>query len=174
MHASTVCRATSSAWRRRLPSIGPRFDLALLRAVTSDPSRVEHGLDYLCQAEIVEEHPAAASTEAISYRFTATPPARCHLRQPLAAAPQAVARPHRARPSSGCIMAYRLGLRTSRNSAVITAGPTKRGRAPQYLMAAGDLARKTYANDDAMRLYREALAAISDKSTGQFGIACSL
>ena len=41
------------------------------------------------------------------------------------------------------------------------AAQTRKGAG--YLMAAGDLARKIYANDDAMRLYRQALAAFPEQ-----------
>ncbi len=142
-------------------AIGPRFDLTLLRAVASDPSRLEHGLDYLCQAEIVEETSGGASPKALSYRF---PQQLLHdaiygnlllqrRKQMHARIGAAIERMHHGIPARLEDIAQ-LGRHYCR------AGET--GKGLQCLMTAGDLARKTYANDDAMRLYREALAAISE------------
>lgn len=141
--------------------IGPRFDLALLRAVASDAERVERGLDYLCEAEVVEETPGAASAKAISYCF---PQQLLHdaiygnlllqRRKELhARIGAAIERIHYGIPARLEDIAQ-LGRHYCRADEV--------SKGVRYLMAAGDLARKTYANDDAMRLYREALAAISD------------
>ncbi|TIR01735.1 MAG: adenylate/guanylate cyclase domain-containing protein, partial [Mesorhizobium sp.] len=52
--------------------IGPRFDAALLKAVTADPGRLEAGSELLCDAEIIEEVAGSGSVSSQSYRFTQT------------------------------------------------------------------------------------------------------
>ena len=140
--------------------IGPRFDAGLLRAVSAEPMKVAAGLEFLCDAEIIDEAAGASANAPQTYRFTQTllhdviyqnllqqRRAQMHAR-----IGDALERLYGANPERLEELAL-LGHHFS-----LTDVKTKGAR---YLMAAGDRARKTYANDDAMRLYRQALAALA-------------
>ena len=81
--------------------IGPRFDAALLKAVTADPARLEAGLELLCDAEIIEEVAGSGSISSQGYRFTQTLAAGRDLSQPAPATPYATCMDGSAPPSSG-------------------------------------------------------------------------
>lgn len=141
--------------------IGPRFDDALLRAVASDAGGIDAGLDFLCKAEILEEIPGSAVGTTMSYRF---PQILLHdaiyanlllqrRRQLHGRIAAAIERMHQGTPDRLDDI-VQLGHHFCMAEVL--------GKGARHLMAAGDLARKTYANGDAMRLYREALAAIAD------------
>lgn len=145
--------------------IGPRFDVALLRDVASDPVRLDAGLYGLCQAEILEEteHRQIKGVAGYAFKQSLLHDAiysnlllqrrkALHTRVGMA-----LERMHRGMPS-------RLEDTAQLGRHFCLADET--GKGARYLIAAGDLARKTYANDDAMRLYREALMAVDgDAST---------
>ncbi len=137
--------------------IGPRFDTKLLAAVSLDPSSVETSLDFLCRAEIIEEAGAAAGS-ASSYRFTQT------LLHDVIYHNLLLQRRKDLHASIGAAMERQCGGAPERLEDLAQLGhhfceAAETSKGAHYLMAAGDLARKTYANDDAMRLYRQALAA---------------
>ena len=139
-------------------AIGPRFDKALLGAIAADPASLDTGLDFLCQAEIVDEVAEASTQSSPAYRFTHTllhdiiyhnllRERRKELHGRIA---NSLERLHGGTPD-------RLEDLAQLGHHFCKAAQTRKGAG--YLMAAGDLARKIYANDDAMRLYRQALAA---------------
>lgn len=141
--------------------IGPRFDARLLRTISTDPTNVEAGLDLLCDAEIIEEIPRAESVSSHDYRFMQT---LLHdviyqnllLQRRVVMHSQigdALERLYGEDPEHLEDLAL-LGHHFSQTPA--------REKGARYLIAAGDRARKIYANDDALRLYRQALEALSD------------
>jgi adenylate cyclase len=143
--------------------IGPRFEDALLRAITSDPARVEPCLDFLCEAEILEDVGRDPAKTAGSYRFTQAMlhdviygnlllQRRRELHARIGHAMESLHQGSPLRLEDVALLGRHLCL----------AGEIDAGA--RYLTVAGDLARKTYANDDAIRLYREALAAIADNA----------
>ncbi len=146
--------------------IGPRFNAALLATISADPMKVEAGLDLLCDAEIVDEVPGSNSLAPQGYRFTQTMLHDVIYQNLLlqrrtemhARIGDALERLHGENPERLQDLAL-LGHHFS-----LTDFKAKGAR---YLMAAGDRARETYANDDAIRLYRQALAALT--SVAEFG-----
>jgi adenylate cyclase len=146
--------------------IGPRFDAALLKAVSADPMKVEAGLDLLCDAEIIEEAAGANTASSQRYRFTQTLlhdviyqnlllQRRTEMHGRIG---EALERLYGDNPTQLEILAL-LG-----HHFCLAEAKTKGAR---YLTAAGDRARTTYANDDAIRLYRQALGALT--SVGDLG-----
>ena len=144
--------------------IGPRFDAALLRAVTADPARLEAGLELLCDFEIIEEVAGAGSISSQSYRFTQTLlqdviyqnlllQRRTEMHGRIGAALERLCGDDPERLEDLTLLGHHFSL---------SADSEKGAR---YLMAAGDRARTIYANDDALRLYQQALAALADDRT---------
>ncbi len=140
--------------------IGPRFNATLLKAISADPANVETGLDLLCDAEIIEEVTGSSSVSSQDYRFMQTLlhaviydnlllQRRIDMHGQIGTAME---RLHGQDPEHLEDLAL-LGHHFSKTAA--------RAKGACYLMAAGDRARKTYANDDALRLYRQALEALS-------------
>jgi len=143
--------------------VGPKFDTALLRTVATDPSGIDAALDYLCDANIIEELRGSDAVVSPGYRFSQTLmhdviyhnlllQRRMELHQRIG---RALERQYGAAPDRPEHLAQ-LGHHFSLT--------TEKSKGASYLMAAGDLARKTYANDDAMRLYRQALAAFANEA----------
>ncbi|PZM11210.1 adenylate/guanylate cyclase domain-containing protein [Rhizobium tubonense] len=141
--------------------IGPRFEEALLRSVATEPSLVDTGIDFLCDTEILEEVTRLQPQSSTTYRFTQS---LLHdviynnlllqqREQMHGRVGRAIERGHHGMPERLEDIAQ-LGHHFCR------AGES--GKGAHYLMAAGDLAGRTYANEDAMRLYRAALSAVSD------------
>ncbi|MEK1853775.1 MAG: adenylate/guanylate cyclase domain-containing protein [Phyllobacterium sp.] len=141
--------------------IGPRFEANLLKAISSGPANIDAGLELLCDAEIIEEVTGANPVSARTYRFMQTLlhdvtyhnlllQRRVEMHGRIG---DALEHLHGTEPERLEDLAM-LGHHFSR-----TAARTKGAR---YLMAAGDRASKTYANSDALRLYQQALDALSD------------
>ncbi|MGO4676328.1 adenylate/guanylate cyclase domain-containing protein [Bosea sp. 2YAB26] len=139
--------------------IGPRFDATLLAAVTADPARLEAGLELLGDAEIIQK----AGTGAISsqcYRFTQTLLhdviyqnllllRRTELHGQIATAFEGLCGESPERLEDLTVLGHHFGLSAERE------------KGAQYLREAGDRARMIYANDDALRFYEQALAALA-------------
>lgn len=144
------------ALAQRAAVIGPRFDAGLLAMVSPDGRALEAGLDLLCDCEIIEEVSGAKPTSARSYRFTQTMlhgviyenlllqrRTQLHERIGSALEKSSACDPQRLEDLSQLGHHFSLGVSTPKGAV--------------YLMAAGDRARDIYANDDALRLYRQAL-----------------
>lgn len=140
--------------------IGPRFDATLLEAVTADPTRLEAGLDLLCDAEIIEKVAGAGSLSSHCYRFTQTllqdviyqnllMQRRTEMHGQIAAAFEACCGENPERLEDLTVLGHHFSLSAARE------------RGAHYLREAGDRARMIYANDDALRFYEQALAALA-------------
>ena len=140
--------------------IGPRFDATLLEAVTADPARLEAGLELLCDAEIIEKVAGAGSLSSHCYRFTQTllqdviyqnllMQRRAEMHGQIATAFEALCGENPERLEDLTLLGHHFGLSAARE------------RGAHYLREAGDRARMIYANDDALRFYEQALAALA-------------
>jgi len=141
--------------------IGPRFDTSLLRAVAAEPSRIEAGLELLCDAEIIEEVAASGSFSSQSYRFPQTLlqdviyqnlllQRRTEMHGRIGAAFERLAGENPERLEDLTVLGHHFALSAQRE------------KGTRYLRAAGDRARAIYANDDALRFYQRALAALAE------------
>jgi predicted ATPase/class 3 adenylate cyclase len=141
--------------------IGPRFDARLLRAVAIDPVKLDAGLELLCDAEIVEEVAGLGSTSSPSYRFTQTllqdviyqnllVQRRTEMHGQIGAAFERICGSSPERLEDLTLLGHHFSLGTARE------------KGARYLRAAGDRARMIYANDDALRFYQQALAALTE------------
>ena len=138
--------------------IGPRFDASLLRAVVTDPTKLEAGLEMLCDAEIVEEVVGASSLSSQCYRFTQT------LLQDVIYQNLLLQRRTEMHGKIGGTIERMCGDAPERLEDLVLLGhhfslSAAREKGVRYLMAAGERARMIYANDDALRFYEQALAA---------------
>jgi predicted ATPase len=139
--------------------IGPRFDVALLGATATDPVKVEAGLELLCDAEIVEEIAGASSISLQSYRFTQT------LLQDVIYQNLLLQRRIEMHGRIGTALERLCGDDPERLEDLTLLGhhfslSASKPKGAYYLSAAGDRARTIYANDDAIRLYQQALAVL--------------
>lgn len=139
--------------------IGPRFDVALLGAVATGQAKVELGVELLCDAEIVEEVAGANSISLRCYRFVQT------MLQDVIYQNLLLQRRIELHGRIGAALEQLYGNDPERLEDLILLGHhfSLSGRKPigaRYLRAAGDRARATYANDDAIRLYQQALAVL--------------
>lgn len=141
--------------------IGPRFDASLLKAVTADPGRLEAGCELLCDAEIIEEVAGSSSISSQSYRFTQTLlqdviyqnlllQRRTDIHGRIGAAFEQLCGDDPARLEDLTVLGHHFALSAERE------------KGARYLRAAGDRARMIYANDDALRFYERALAALAE------------
>ncbi|MGZ2429235.1 adenylate cyclase [Rhizobium redzepovicii] len=142
--------------------VGPKFDTALLRTVTSDPAGVDAALDYLCDANIIEELRGPDAGGSPGYRFSQT------LMHDVIYHNLLLQRRMELHGRIGRVLERQYGEAPDRAEHLTQLGhhfslTTEKAKGAGYLMAAGDLARKTYANDDAMRLYHQALAAFANE-----------
>ena len=140
--------------------IGPRFDLAVLKAVAAEPARLEAGLELLCDAEIVEEAAGPASLSGQSYRFTQT------LLQDVIYQNLLLQRRTDMHGMIGSALERSLGENPELLEDLVSLGhhfslSAHKAEGARYLTAAGDRARLIYANEDALRLYQQALTALS-------------
>ena len=144
----------------RAAVIGPRFDADLLAAISADPAGVEAGLERLCDAEIVEETAAGGARPSQAYRFVQSLLHEVVYNNLLvrrrteihAAIAEALERRYGDNPERFEELAL-LGHHFSQSA--------DRARGARYLTAAGDRARQLYANEDAIRFYRQAMAALT-------------
>jgi predicted ATPase/class 3 adenylate cyclase len=139
--------------------IGPRFDAALLGATTTEPMKVEAGLELLCDAEIIEEVAGANSISLQAYRFTQT------MLQDVIYQNLLLQRRIEMHGRIGAAFERLCGHDPDLLEDLILLGhhfslSASKPKGAYYLSAAGDRARATYANDDAIRLYRQALAIL--------------
>lgn len=140
--------------------IGPRFDTKLLKTISAAPARVEAGVDLLCDAEIIEEILGANPISAPAYRFTQT------LLHDVIYHNLLLQRRIEMHGLIGDTLERLYGDDPERLEDLAMLGhhfsqTAARMKGARYLTAAGDRARKTYANDDALRFYRQALDALS-------------
>ena len=145
--------------------IGPRFDVSLLSAVAAEPARLEPRLELLCDAEIVEEIAGVGSLSGQSYRFTQT------LLQDVIYQNLLLQRRTEMHGAIGSALERSLGETPELLEDLVSLGhhfslSEHRSKGARYLAAAGDRACMIYANDDALRFYQQALAALST-ITGQ-------
>lgn len=140
--------------------IGPRFDATLLEAVTADPVRLEAGLELLCDAEIIQKVAGAGSISSHCYRFTQTLlqdviyqnlllQRRTDMHGQIAATFEELCGESPERLEDLTVLGHHFGLSAARE------------KGAHYLREAGDRARAIYANDDALRFYEQALAALA-------------
>jgi len=139
--------------------IGPRFDTALLGATATEPAKVETGLELLCDAEIVEEVAGANSISLRSFRFTQT------MLQDVIYQNLLLQRRIEIHGRIGAALERMYGDDPERLEDLILLGhhfsmSAIKPKGSRYLSAAGNRARATYANDDAIRLYQQALAVL--------------
>jgi predicted ATPase/class 3 adenylate cyclase len=151
--------------------IGPRFDAALLRAIAANPAKLEAGIETLCDFELIEEVSGVGSTAAQGYRFTQTLlqdviyqnlllQRRTEMHGRIGEALERLTGESPERLDDLTLLGHHYGLSAARE------------KGARYLMAAGDRARMIYANDDALRLYGQALAALAQ--SGQSATLLSL
>lgn len=139
--------------------IGPRFDAAALGAAATEPARVEAGLELLCDAEIIEEIAGANSISLRTYRFTQT------MLQDVIYQNLLLQRRIELHGRIGGALERLYGDEPERLEDLILLGhhfslSASKPKGARYLRAAGDRARASYANDDAIRLYQQALAVL--------------
>ena len=139
--------------------IGPRFEAALLGAIATDPANVDTGLDILCDAEVIEEAAGAQSMPSRAYRFTQT------LLHDVIYQNLLVQRRTDMHGRIGAALEQRCGENPERLEEAVQLGhhfslSANKPKGAFYLRAAGDRARAIYANDDAIRLYQQALTVL--------------
>jgi predicted ATPase/class 3 adenylate cyclase len=140
--------------------IGPSFDAALLRSIATDPTRLEAGLELLCDAEIIEEVAGAGSISSHCYRFVQT------LLHDVIYQNLLLRRRTEMHGQIGEALERLYGEAPERLEDLTQLGhhfilSPAREKGARYLMAAGERARMIYANDDAVRFYERALSALS-------------
>jgi predicted ATPase/class 3 adenylate cyclase len=139
--------------------IGPRFEATLLGAVATDPINVDADLDILCDAEVIEEVAGAKSMPSRAYRFTQTLlhdviyqnlllQRRTDMHGRIAAAIERLCGDNPERLEDAVLLGHHFSLSANKP------------KGARYLRAAGDRARAIYANDDAIRLYEQALTVL--------------
>lgn len=146
--------------------IGPRFDAGLLGAAATEPARVEAGLELLSDAEIVEEIAGSNSISLRTYRFTQT------MLQDVIYQNLLLQRRIELHGRIGAALERLYGNEPERLEDLILLGhhfslSASKPKGARYLRAAGDRARASYANDDAIRLYRQALAVLLASGEGE-------
>ena len=145
--------------------IGPSFDTGLLAAIATEPANIESGLDFLTRAEVIEEARSPGPNASSVCRFRQTllhdviyqnllMQRRIEMHGKIGAAMERMP----PQPAEHLEYLARLGHHFSQTEA--------RVKAARYLLTAGDLAARTYANNDAMRLYHQALKALSESAEG--------
>ncbi|MDI7861855.1 tetratricopeptide repeat protein [Rhizobiaceae bacterium n13] len=143
--------------------IGPTFDAGLLGAIASDPSKVEACVDFLCSAEIVEEVRSSGPSASAGYRFRQT------LLHDVIYQNLLLQRRTEMHAKIGHAIERIVGDKTESIEDLALLGyhfsqTADRAKGARYLIAAGERASRAYANDDAIRLYRQALDALEGAS----------
>jgi predicted ATPase/class 3 adenylate cyclase len=139
--------------------IGPRFEVALLKAIARDTTTVDAQLDVLTEAEVIEEVGSAKPISQRAYRFRQSllhdviyqnllVQRRAEMHGLIGTALERLCGPYPERLEDAAMLGHHFSL-----SAMKLKGA-------RYLSAAGDRASTVYANDDALRLYRQALAVL--------------
>ncbi|MCP3477099.1 tetratricopeptide repeat protein [Bradyrhizobium sp. CCGUVB1N3] len=146
--------------------IGPRFDAAVLGATATERARVEAGLEHLCDAEIIEEVAGSNSMSLRSYRFTQT------MLQDVIYQNLLLQRRIELHGRIGAALEQLYGNEPERLEDLILLGhhfslSASKPKGARYLRAAGDRARASYANDDALRFYQQSLSVLSTGSEGE-------
>ncbi|RXG94499.1 adenylate/guanylate cyclase domain-containing protein [Bradyrhizobium zhanjiangense] len=139
--------------------IGPRFDTAVLGAAATEPARVEAGLELLCDAELIEEVAGSSSMSLRTYRFTQT------MLQDVIYQNLLLQRRVELHGRIGAALERLYGSEPERLEDLIQLGhhfslSASKPKGARYLRAAGDRARASYANDDAIRFYQQSLAVL--------------
>lgn len=140
--------------------IGPRFDAAVLGAAATERARVEAGLELLCDAEIIEEIAGSNSISLRTYRFTQT------MLQDVIYQNLLLQRRIELHGRIGAAVERLYGDEPERLEDLVLLGhhfslSANKPKGARYLRAAGDRARGSYANDDALRFYQQSLAVLS-------------
>jgi predicted ATPase/class 3 adenylate cyclase len=139
--------------------IGPRFEAKVLGAIASKPAGVDTGLDILCDAEVIEEVAGAKSMPSRAYRFTQT------LLHDVIYQNLLVQRRTDMHGRIGTALEQLCGDSPERLEEAVQLGhhfslSADKSKGAFYLRAAGDRARAIYANDDAIRLFQQALTVL--------------
>lgn len=142
--------------------IGPRFDAAVLGAAATERARVEAGLELLCDAEIIEEIAGSNSISLRTYRFTQT------MLQDVIYQNLLLQRRIELHGRIGAALERLYGNEPERLEDLVLLGhhfslSANKPKGARYLRAAGDRARGSYANDDALRFYQQSLAVLSTR-----------
>ncbi|WP_184701447.1 adenylate/guanylate cyclase domain-containing protein [Rhizobium lusitanum] len=142
--------------------VGPKFDTLLLRSVASEPHVIDAALDYLCDTDMIEELRGPDAGASPTYRFSQS------LLHDVIYHNLLLQRRMELHHRIGRVLERQYGATPDRPEHLAQLGhhfslTTEKAKGAGYLMAAGDMARKTYANDDAMRLYRQALATFENE-----------
>ena len=137
--------------------IGLRFDAALLSTIASDPARVRSHLELLLDAELIDEEPGSG-LEA-QYRFTQS------LLQDVIYQNLLLQRRMELHGRVGRALEGGMPAGVERLEDLIALGhhfclSEEKAKGARFLRIAGDRASAAYANDDAIRHYQQALAAL--------------
>ena len=137
--------------------VGPRFDAALLRTIASNPARVRSQLDLLLDAEVIDEEPGSG-LEA-QFRFTQS------LLQDVIYQNLLLQRRTELHGRIGRALEARAPAGVERLEDLVALGhhfcrSEEKTKGARFLSVAGDRASAAYANDDAIRHYEQALAAL--------------
>ncbi|MCW0001604.1 AAA family ATPase [Pararhizobium sp. YC-54] len=151
--------------------IGTRFDTSVLEAVFPGSAGIETDLDQLCEAEIIEEVAGTTPASPVSYGFRQT------MLHELVYDNLLLKRRIELHGLIGETLERRYGADPDRLEDLALLGhhfgrSAQKPKGAGYLMAAGDRARMAYANDDAIRFYREALDALDDRRDGAWLVPC--
>jgi adenylate cyclase len=151
--------------------VGPRFDAALLRTIASNPARVRSQLDLLLDAEVIDEEPGSG-LEA-QFRFTQS------LLQDVIYQNLLVQRRTELHGRIGRALEARTPAGVERLEDLVALGhhfsrSEEKAKGARFLRVAGDRASAAYANEDAIRHYQQALAALraADEQRPQQLILC--
>ena len=140
--------------------IGPRFEVVLLKAIAADPTAVDAGLDVLTDAEVIEEVGSGRPISQRAYRFNQSllhdaiyqnllMQRRAEMHGLIGTALERLCGPNPERLEDVAMLGHHFRL-----SAMKLKGA-------EFLRAAGDRASAVYANDDALRFYRQALGVVA-------------
>ena len=137
--------------------VGPRFDAALLRTIASDPAQVRSQLDLLLDAEVIDEEPGSGLDA--QFRFTQS------LLQDVIYQNLLVQRRTELHGRIGRALEARLPDGVERLEDLVALGhhfcrSEEKAKGARFLSTAGGRASAAYANDDAIRHYEHALAAL--------------
>ncbi|SOC40416.1 adenylate cyclase [Rhizobium subbaraonis] len=138
--------------------IGHRFDVALLKALPTGIDDIEANLQRLAEADIIEELVDIPSQAAPRYAF------RQMLLHEVFYDNLLLRRRTELHGAIGTLLERRQGGVPEHPEQLIELGyhfaaSAEKEKGARYFTAAGDLARKAYANADALRLYARALSA---------------